>query len=318
MTKHQLATYARYGIDPSKPQLDDADVQRIFTEMCSGHLNWENDELRNRLLQLPRNYPSGRQLKVFLRTIINQKYPVVSPKFWTQRGFDNATAEMRSAQYQSQRCRVLSVEYWKERGYESDDARQRVSQEQAQRSAKAYASRDKQYRQEKTPRSLAYWLARGYNISDATKELKKIASRHSKSLKGRPCWVPLERRNTHISFYIALGMSKEEARCALRDRQTTRHTDPSIRRKYQEYQCLCWWHTRQNLTLVRNIEKRSSKFHLDHRFSIYDGFHNNIDAAVIGSHINLQIIPAADNLRKQRHSDISKEELLHAYANLAN
>lgn len=70
-------------------------------------------------------------------------------------------------------------------------------------------------------------------------------------------------------------------------------------RKYSNYIC-------------SNIE-RSYECHLDHIYSIYDGFKNNIDEVIIGSLINLQLLPSHINLSKNKKSWMSTEQLLDLY-----
>lgn len=316
MNRHLVATYTKYGIDLDKAHLDDDDIKVIFTKLSKGLLNWENPRIYEQLMRVRRDYPSGRYLRTFLLSVIQCSSPCTSLNFWTSRGHDDAQAQIRVQEVQMSRKRLLSVGYWKERGLSDEDAVKQVSQEQSQRSIKSYKTRDKDYRLRKTPRSIRYWLSRGYTLDEAQEHIRRIGETHSRVMTGRPCWVPAHKRNTHIAFYEALGLNRDEAQIALRNRQITRFTDEDTRTKWDEYYCECWWHTRQNLSKVNDIEKRSKQFHLDHRYSIYDGFHTQVPPEIIGSTVNLRVIPASLNSRKQRNSDISKEELYNAYRNL--
>jgi len=57
--------------------------------------------------------------------------------------------------------------------------------------------------------------------------------------------------------------------------------------------------TEQNdLTILKDFEKRSKDFHVDHRFSILEGFKNNIPPYIIGSLDNLEILSRENNSRK--------------------
>lgn len=62
-----------------------------------------------------------------------------------------------------------------------------------------------------------------------------------------------------------------------------------------------------NYTLGRN------KYHLDHKFSILEGFKQNIDYKIIGSLYNLEVITEHDNCSKQSKCSITKEDLLSGY-----
>lgn len=65
------------------------------------------------------------------------------------------------------------------------------------------------------------------------------------------------------------------------------------------------------------LENRSLKGnHIDHIYSIYDGFVNNIDPKLIGSIINLQTLSSTQNRAKGTSSWISKEDLFEKYLSL--
>jgi hypothetical protein len=316
MNRHLLATYTKYGIDTHKAYLEDDDIKLIFTSMSKGLLNWDNPKLYEEMMQVRRDYPSGRYLYSFMRDVIQCSSPPTSPTFWTSRGYNEEQAQTRAREIQVSRKSVLTTSYWTDQGLSEKDAKNQVSREQSQRSIKSYSVRDKDYRLRKTPRSVRYWLSRGYTLDAAQENVRRIGENHKRMMTGRPSWVPTHKRNTHIAFYKALGLSDTEAKIALRKRQTTRFTDEQTRVEWHEYYCECWWHTRQNLSKVGDIERRSKEFHLDHRYSIYDGFYTRVPPEIIGSAVNLRIVPASVNQRKQRNSDISKEELYNAYGRL--
>lgn len=64
-----------------------------------------------------------------------------------------------------------------------------------------------------------------------------------------------------------------------------------------------------------NLKSDSKNYHIDHIYSVSDGFRNNIDPIIISSHINLQIITKSENLKKGQRSGITKEELYSLYEN---
>ena len=53
-----------------------------------------------------------------------------------------------------------------------------------------------------------------------------------------------------------------------------------------------------------------NKYHLDHKFSVYDGFINNISPLLISSVDNLQMLSESDNISKHKRSTISIREIL--------
>ena len=61
---------------------------------------------------------------------------------------------------------------------------------------------------------------------------------------------------------------------------------------------------------IKDFFKRSKDFHLDHKFSIYEGFKQNIDPKIIAHYKNLEVIPMKLNIGKSSHCSITLEELL--------
>jgi len=91
--------------------------------------------------------------------------------------------------------------------------------------------------------------------------------------------------------------------------------------EYRKYYSKVYHYTRKTLKKYNHIINPENKpigiktgfYNIDHIYSIFDGFKNNIDAKIIGSYVNLQTIPWLKNLKKQRNSWITKEELLENY-----
>jgi hypothetical protein len=87
--------------------------------------------------------------------------------------------------------------------------------------------------------------------------------------------------------------------------------------EYKKYHKLVWTITRkQELSSLPNIEKRSSDYanneecyHLDHKYSIAQGFIDNVDAKIIGHIKNLEMIHFRKNMSKNMKCSISLEEL---------
>lgn len=319
MTKHQIKTYTAFGINTEQAALTDQDIIKIFNQLMSNNLNWENIILRTQLLEVRRDYPSKRYLINFLNKVIQPEgLTAISPKYWEKRGFDTNTAQENSARLQRTRRRPVSVNYWMTNGHTLEESQKLVSNEQRKRSVKGYQLRDSHYRKRKSPKSILYWTERGYSEKEARERIEQNAKNLGNRLKGTPFWVPEYRRNTNILYFQALGLSESEAKIALRRRQTTRYTSPEQKTKFATYYTECWWYTKQNLHLIPNINIRSKDYHLDHIFSIYDGFIHEVEPKVIGSLVNLRVIPAKLNLQKQRNSSISKEDLLHEYQRMEN
>jgi hypothetical protein len=71
----------------------------------------------------------------------------------------------------------------------------------------------------------------------------------------------------------------------------------------ERYHSEVWTITGQNFKkhkhLIENAVLRGNDFHLDHIFSISEGFRNNIPAHIIGHVTNLRILPSSENCSKQ-------------------
>ena len=59
-----------------------------------------------------------------------------------------------------------------------------------------------------------------------------------------------------------------------------------------------------------NLELGRYKYHLDHKYSVYEGFKNRINPKIISSKENLEVITAQQNLSKQFKCSITLKELI--------
>jgi hypothetical protein len=73
---------------------------------------------------------------------------------------------------------------------------------------------------------------------------------------------------------------------------------------------------RQDLESLQNFEKRgrnSGEYHIDHKYSIFQGFKDNIPAEIIGSIVNLEMLESRENMSKNIGCSVTKEELYYSY-----
>lgn len=89
------------------------------------------------------------------------------------------------------------------------------------------------------------------------------------------------------------------------------------RTEYELYRLNVWRITnKQDLESLKDIDKRGridlnpDAYHIDHKFSIREGFEENIPPEIIGSLKNLEMIPGRKNCAKNSKCSITKEELL--------
>ena len=75
---------------------------------------------------------------------------------------------------------------------------------------------------------------------------------------------------------------------------------------------------RQNLTSLNGYKKRSREYHLDHKFSIFEGFKRNILPYIISDISNLRIITREENVIKGYSCSVTEEELFQAFYDFHN
>lgn len=80
---------------------------------------------------------------------------------------------------------------------------------------------------------------------------------------------------------------------------------------YRLYRRRVWSLTgKQKLKTLENIENRGrNKYHLDHKYSVFEGFRNNIPPYIIANIRNLEMLPEAENIKKGKKCSITLEEL---------
>ena len=122
-------------------------------------------------------------------------------------------------------------------------------------------------------------------------------------------WRALE-NNGDGSYFYCSEECKHEC-CLFRLK-----SDPNRLSKFEKYNFDIWQETNKTLrkfsNKIKNIHLRGNKYgySLDHKYSIYDGFENNIDPKIIGHWQNLQIITIVKNSKKGKKSSILLKELL--------
>ncbi len=90
--------------------------------------------------------------------------------------------------------------------------------------------------------------------------------------------------------------------------------DPIELSEYELYKNLVIKQTEYNIKKyperIKNIQKRSREFPIDHKYSIYEGFKNNIDFKIISHWCNLEIIERTINSKKQEKCSVKINELM--------
>ncbi len=89
--------------------------------------------------------------------------------------------------------------------------------------------------------------------------------------------------------------------------------DPFLLSEFKRYRNIVYKETGKTIKLynhkIKNIEIRGREYSLDHKYSIYEGFVNNVNPKLISHWKNLEIIPSNINSSKQTKCSISLNEL---------
>lgn len=97
------------------------------------------------------------------------------------------------------------------------------------------------------------------------------------------------------------------------------YSDPYRKNEYVRYVDEVYKETRRTINLyrdkIKNLHKRGNGYDLDHKFSIFDGFHNGVEPNIVGHYCNLEIIKSPLNRAKNKNSSISIEQLLEEISN---
>lgn len=148
----------------------------------------------------------------------------------------------------------------------------------------------------------------GFKHDDKT---KKVIGEYSKEL-----WKNDDYRSKIINkLKEIIGDENHINEWRLKMEQNGYFTPLELKSEFEKYKQLVWTYTRKNnLSLLENYDKRGrSKYHVDHKFSITQGFLNNIPPEIIGSFHNLEMLYHTNNIRKNSKCSITKEELLKLY-----
>jgi hypothetical protein len=80
------------------------------------------------------------------------------------------------------------------------------------------------------------------------------------------------------------------------------------------YKFLVWYYTELSYRNYKDLinpdnYKRGSDYHLDHKYSLYEGFKNNVSPKIIGGYKNLEVIESFKNLSKGKKCSIELSEI---------
>jgi hypothetical protein len=184
-------------------------------------------------------------------------------------------------------------EYWISKGYSETESVKLVTKWQS----------------ELSPRTKFYWISKGYNENDAERKVSAYQKLNSTEsiMKRYNCdkVVAIELQDLIIHHSFDENML------------SGRFSDKIQSFYFIAYKNIVLEETEKNYKLYKeeidseNI--RGEKFHLDHMYSIKDGFLNGVPAEIIASKWNLKVIPKLENVSKQDRSSITLKELYELY-----
>jgi len=153
--------------------------------------------------------------------------------------------------------------------------------------------------------------------SKSAEEIQAINARKNRwlNLTDKEATLLKEQVGKNVKATVALRTENESRAVGkkIRDGQVAsgRATPDESVDAFLLYKSRVWAETkRNNLTVLENHDKRSRLgYHLDHMYSIHEGFKNNVDVSIIGHIKNLKMIPYQENLSKFNKCSITLEEL---------
>jgi len=161
------------------------------------------------------------------------------------------------------------------------------------------------------------FLINGGNLKQLLKNKGETLLNHEGTNKN--CLLTIKCENNHIReqkynswrkghgckeyYWLSIGITKED-KC-----------------DYEYYKKLVYKHTRNTMRKYGEIinpynlkrGRKDGDYHLDHRFSISEGFKNGVLPIIIGSTYNLEYIPNKDNLSKLDKCSVNITELCDIY-----
>lgn len=175
---------------------------------------------------------------------------------------------------------------------------------------------------EKIVLGLRSWCRRTYGV-DNPSQVREFYERSRQTCKERfgdihPIRVlENKRRETCLKKYGStnpLNSSYVMDKIMLKKWNMTWDEKKETLSEYEKYSREVWKVTiSQPLEYIENYDLRGKDYHLDHKFSIAEGFRQGISSKIIGNIVNLEILPSRENILKSDSCSIDKQTLLLEY-----
>lgn len=105
-------------------------------------------------------------------------------------------------------------------------------------------------------------------------------------------------------------------RARIKNEQNNRWLPLSEWSEFRKYSTAVWKETKKFIKELENFDKRGrnqDEYHCDHKYSIYQGFKDNVPIEVIGNIVNLEMINSRVNMSKNIKCSINLEDLYELY-----
>jgi hypothetical protein len=271
-------------------------------------------------------------------------------EYWVSRGYSKDDAKSKVSEIQSKPLDLNEYieKYGEEKGLEKyskrkDNLQNRFEVEIKNTQLKMQCDYDTAYdiacnrKRKCSPRSIDYWMNKGYTLEES----KELLSKHQKENSPRS-----------IYYWVKIGYSDEDAMVKVREYQDNISIESIMKRyscdkitaleiqesivekvrftriknnmnidiandyEYFVYKKMVNKETKKTLKLNKATFVKNNKGDtLDHKYSIFWGFYNDVPPEVIGSIHNLEYISLSENCKKQTNCSIDLKTLLERYEN---
>lgn len=223
--------------------------------------------------------------------------------YWIKVHDNNLESAVEAFTDYKQSSSTRSVKYWTKRGYSEEEAKLKVSETQRKNSGL--------HRE--------YYEIRGYKDSEIDEIMASINQNKDSSSwefflkkydgllldKIKTLWA--EHCQTKSSYFRQFGIM-------IKDREDFE--------KVEIYYQIVYSFTKRSLLEMEPCPgirgKNTGDYHLDHIFSIHEGYKAQIPPIIIGSVINLQWLLAEENCSKKANCYMTKNELIKKYEDYLN
>lgn len=237
-------------------RLLDMRKSRPTVEDCIAHfeLNSNNASYLERLaLFIQEKKPSDFLKEEATRLGFSRPVAKLQISFWRIRGYDEDESKQKVSEVQS---RMGSFEYKKAKmiasGMSEEEAEEKIREMGEKRSRvnseshKRAQEKDPSYLKSMSHQCKEFWMKKGFPEEEAVKKAAEVCERNRKKFRKKLDSGEIEKgwNNTTIEYYLRKGMTVEEAKRAVIDRQVTFSLEKCIE-KYGEEKGKRIWEDRQ-------------------------------------------------------------------------